>query len=381
MKVWDFNLRHLQAMTKIAEFGTMNAAAQAVSLSQPAITQALVQIENMLGIALFERRHNGMVQTQAAAIFLPRVEAALSHIASPHVTMSRLRALIALADAGSYIGAAQTANLASPSLHRAVSDLALVLRCTLVERRGKVVRLTEAGVRLARAFRLAKVELENGLAELEALKGHETRTIAVGAMPLSRARVLPAAITTFLKARPQVRISIVEGSRTELVEPLRNGALDMMIGAQRDPLMEPDLVERPLFRDRLIVIARKGHALDGAAPDLRKLGDFPWVVAARGAPLRALWENMFERHGLPLPAVPIESGSMMTIRQLLMDSDMLTLASPDQVRVELEAGWLAKIMDLPTDLGRNIALTTRVSWKPTEVQAEFVAHLERAAAA
>ena len=79
-------------------------------------------------------------------------------------------------------------------------------------------------------------------------------------------------------------------------------------------------------------------------------------------------------------AIPIESGSVMTIRQLLMDSDMLTLASPDQVRVELEAGWLTTIMDLPADLGRNIALTTRASWKPTEVQAEFVVHLERAAA-
>lgn len=359
----------------------MNAAAEAVNLSQPAITQALSQIENSLGVTLFERRHNGMTQTPAAAVFLPRVEAALAHIASPHVTMSRFRALIALADAGSYIGAAQAASLASPSLHRAVSDLALVLRCTLVERSGKVVRLTQAGTRLARAFRLAKVELETGLAELEALKGHETRSISVGAMPVSRARVLPAAVIGFLKARPQVRISIVEGSRAELVEPLRNGALDMMIGAQRDPLMEPDLLERALFRDQLIVIARKGHALDGTAANMEDLVNFPWVIAASGAPLRALWQTMFERHGLPLPAVPIESGSMMTIRQLLMDSDMLTLASPDQVKVELEAGWLARIMDLPADLGRNIALTTRASWKLTEVQAEFVAHLERAAAA
>lgn len=379
MRVWDLNWRHLQAVVKIAQFGTMSAAAQAVSLSQPAITQALVRLENMLGVALFVRRHNGMTQTSAGAIFLPRVQAALTHISSPHVTMSRFRALIALADTGSYIGAAQAACLASPSVHRAVSDLAVVLRCTLVDRQGKTVRLTEAGIRLARAFRLAKVELETGLAELEALKGHEIRSIAVGAMPLSRARVLPAAIIGFLKHRPQVRISIMEGSRAELVEPLRNGALDMMIGALRDPLLEPDLIERPLFRDRLIVIARKGHALERTAPHMAELVNFPWVIAARGAPLRKLWETMFEQEELPLPAVPIESGSMMTIRQLLMGSDMLALASPDQVEVELEAGWLAKIIDLPADLGRNIALTTRASWKPTEVHSEFVSYLEHAA--
>ena len=39
----------------------------------------------------------------------------------------------------------------------------------------------------------------------------------------------------------------------------------------------------------------------------------------------------------PPPAVPIESGSVMMIRQILIDSDFLTMLSPDQVAVELEA--------------------------------------------
>ncbi len=379
MQVWDFNLRHLRAVTKIAELGTMNAAAQAVNLTQPAITQALGRIEAMLGMPLFERRHDGMAQTPAAEIFVPRVEAALVHIASPHVTMSRFRALLALADTGSYSGAGHETGLSLPSLHRAVNDLALSLRKPLVERRGKIVLLTETGMQMARGFRLARVELEAGLAELEALKGHETRRIAIGAMPLSRARVLPAAITSFLRLRPQVRVSIIEGSRAELVEPLRNGAIDMMIGARRDPLLEPDLVQHPLFRDRLVVIARKGHPLDGSAADVKALAGYPWVIASEGAPLRVLWEAMFTRAKLPLPLVPVESGSVMTIRQLLMDSDLLTLVSPDQVSVEIEAGWLVKIADLPDDLDRAIALTTRASWRPTAVQAEFVAELMRAA--
>jgi DNA-binding transcriptional LysR family regulator len=379
MELWDFNLRHLSAVVKIAELGTMKAAAQAVNLTQPAITQALSRIESMLGIPLFERRHDGMVQTPAAEIFVPRVDAALAHIASPHVTMSRFRALLALADTGSYSGAGHVTGLSLPSLHRAVNDLALSLRRPLVERRGKIVLLTEAGVQLARAFRLARVELEAGLAELEALKGHETRRIAIGAMPLSRARVLPAAITRFMRLRPQVRLSIIEGSRAELVEPLRNGVIDMMVGAQRDPLLEPDLVQHLLFRDRLVVIARKGHPLAGKAADARSLAAYPWVMASAGAPLRVLWEAMFTRAGLAPPPVPVESGSVMTIRQLLMDSELLTLVSPDQVSVEIEAGWLVKIADLPDDLDRAIALTTRASWRPTTVQAEFIAELKGAA--
>jgi LysR family transcriptional regulator, regulator for genes of the gallate degradation pathway len=372
MAIWQFNLRHLAAAAKIAELGTMNAAAQAVNLTQPAITQALARLEKQLGLPLFERRHDGMVPTDAALLLAPRIVSALAHIASPHVTMARLRALLALADTGSYAGAGHLTGLAQPSVHRAVADLALALRRPLVERRGKAVALTEAGIAVARAFRLARVELEAGIAEIEALKGHETRRIVIGAMPLSRARVLPAAVTRFMRRHPQVRLSIAEGSRAELVEPLRNGALDLMVGALREPLLEADLVQQPLFDDVPIVVGRRNHPLAGRRPSVTELARFPWAVPGTGAPLRFSWERLFADAGVALPEVPIESGSVMMIRQILIDSDFLTLLSPEQVAVELQAGWLTRIATLPGGLARTIGITTRHSWQPTQVQRAFL---------
>uniref|UniRef100_UPI003B3BAA05 LysR family transcriptional regulator n=1 Tax=Sphingobium sp. TaxID=1912891 RepID=UPI003B3BAA05 len=288
----DINLRHLHATVEIADRGTMNAAATAVNLTQPAITQALARFERLLGVPLFERRHDGMAVTEAGALLVPRFRAALDHIASPHVTMARFRALIALADGGSYPAAAVLTGLSMPSLHRAVNDLGLSLRRPLVRRQGKVVVLTDAGVRMARSFRLARVELIAALSELAALKGQETRSIAIGAMPLSRARVLPSAVSRFLRRRPGVRITIVEGSRAELIEPLRNGSIDLMVGALRHPLLEADFQQSALFEDRPVVIARAGHPLAGTKPDLAELAQYPWIVAAAGAPLRESWEAL-----------------------------------------------------------------------------------------
>ena len=379
MDIWRFNLRHLKAAAKIAELGTINAAAQAVNLSQPAITQALVRLEQQLGLPLFERRHDGMLPTEAADLLVPRIEAAFDHVGSPHVTMSRLRALLAVAESGSYAGASHLTGLSLPSIHRAVTDLALSMRRALVERRGKAVALTEAGRQVARAFRLARVELEAGLSEIDALKGFETRRISVGAMPLSRARVLPAAVTRFLRRHPRVRLMIAEGSRAELVEPLRNGALDLMIGALRTPLVEADLEQRPLFEDVPAIFGRKEHPLAGGSAGPEQLAQFPWIVPSAGAPLRDSWERFFAHAGLPLPEVPIESGSVMMIRQVVIDSDCLTLLSPDQVAAEMEAGWLTRIADLPRDLGRVIGVTTRASWRPTKVQCEFLADLDAVA--
>ena len=379
MSIWHLNLRHLAAAAHIYRLGTINAAAQAVNLTQPAITQALARLEAQLGLPLFERRHDGMAPTPAAELLVPRIEAALANLASSHVTMSRLRALLALSDAGSYVGAGALTGLSLPSLHRAVGDLSLAMRRSLVQRRGKIVVLTDAGAQLARAFRLARLELETGLSEIEALKGRETRRIAIGAMPLSRARVLPAAVTRFLRRRPQVAISIAEGSRAELAEPLRNGTLDLMVGALRDPLVEAELVQKPLFTDVPAVIGRHRHPLAGSQPGAAELSRYPWTVPAPGAPLRDSFDRFFADAGVPAPHVPIESGSVMMIRQILIDSDFLTMLSPDQLVVELEAQWLECITALPPGLGRQIGVTTRASWRPTAVQLEFLEDLAAAA--
>jgi len=379
MEIWDYNLRHLAAIAQIAQLGTMGAAARAVNLTQPALTQALARVERQLCLPLFERRHDGMVPTPAADLLVPRIRGALTHAISPHVTTARLRALLALADCGSYLGASIQTGLAVPTLHRAVKDLSLSLRKTLVERRSNSVVLTEAGQSLARTFRLARVELEAGLAEIEALKGREIRRITIGAMPLSRARILPSAVARFLKRHPQVHIAIAEGARAELVEPLRNGMIDMMIGALRHPLVEPDLTQAPLFEDEPIIVARHDHPLAGTRPDLAALGRHPWILPGRGAPVRDSWEAMFAEGGVPAPPVPVESGSVMIIRQVLIESDFLTLVSPDQVSVELEARWLTSLGTVPSGFHRVIGVTTRASWRPTAVQAEFLADLSAVA--
>jgi len=376
MKISDLNLRHLRAASAIGRLGSISAAAQAIHISQPAITQGLAKLETMLGQPLFERRTNGMVATEAGRIFVPRIETALAHIISPRVTMTQLRALIALADAGSYAAASNATGLAQPSLHRAVGDLALALKRKLVERRGKGVSLTEHGRRTARRFRLARAELEAGLSELAALLGHETSLITIGAMPLSRARVLPAAVAAFHRDHPNVAINIIEGAFHELIEPLRDGDIDLMIGAMREPSPGPDVVQLPLFDDRPAVIGRKGHPAVSCEKSLENLAQYPWIIPTSGTPLRAGWDAMFDKLSVPLPQVPIECGSVITIRQILIESDFLTLLSPDQVAVELEAGWLVKIADIPEGYTRSIGVTTRTEWRPTAMQEKFLTGLK-----
>jgi LysR family transcriptional regulator of gallate degradation len=381
---WSFNLRHLAAVAAVVNRGSVSAAAGAVHLTQPAVTQAIARVESLLGLQLFERRTDGMTPLEPAHALAARIDDAMTLIGSRRVTTAQMRAFLAVADSGSYAGAAVRTGLSQPTLHRALADLSLILRRVLVERRGRGITLTDTGRRTARAFRLARVELEAGLSEALAGRYAGPMRLTVGAMPVSRARVLPAALARFNTAYPDVEIVVVEGSHGELVEPLRDGSVDFMIGALRDPPPGPDLYQRALFKDQPIVIARAGHPLASAhrpdsLPPLEALAGYPWIVPSAGSPLRTGFESMFRQQGLEPPIAPIQCGSVMTIREILMQTDFLTLLSRDQVSVELQAGWLISFGEPPGHFARTIGITTRAQWRPSAPQAAFIEALENAA--
>ncbi|EQB18332.1 LysR substrate-binding domain-containing protein [Sphingobium lactosutens] len=376
----QFNIRHLAAMAAIVDQGSVSLAARAVHLTQPAVTQGIAKLESQLGVTLFERQPGGMTALEPALRLKPRIDVALRLIGSNRVTATQIRAFVALARSGSYAAAALATGVAEPSLHRAVSDLGLALGSRLVDRRGRGVMLTRAGTTLAQRLRLALAELRQGLDDLADLKGEEGGRILIGAMPLSRARLLPDAIGRFRNDAPQVAISVLEGSYAELVGPLRDGEIDMMIGALRDPTLAPDLDHRPLFQDRLTIMARRGHPLETGwdADALRRL---PWILPPEGTPLRQLWRAMWTELGGPLPVVPIECGSVLTIRQLLVAGDYLTLLSPDQLALELETGLVSDIGPAPGLVSRTIGLTSRSDWRPSRSQKQFMVAIESAVSA
>lgn len=373
-----FNLRHLRAFAKTYELGTLLAAARAVHITQPALTQGLARLEDQIDARLFERQSDGMRPAEAAELLYPRVVTALELIRSGRVTHTQMHAFLALAKEGNYAEASAATGLARASLHRAVADLELALSQKLLRRRGRGLELTPTGRATARRFSLAQSELAAALEEIRALKGEAAGRIAIGAMPLCRARVLPASIVAFQEAHPRSEIRVAEGSYGELLDPLRDGELDFLIGALRDPPPGPDLLQEPLFDDRPVIVARSGHPLagSGGASGIDQLSRYDWCVPQRGVPLRERWQAMFDDAGIKPPHVRVECGSVITIRQILMTTDCLTILSPDQVVIELEAGWLSIVGRGPDGLTRTIGLTCREGWRPTSLQRAFIETLK-----
>jgi DNA-binding transcriptional LysR family regulator len=74
-------LRHLQVLVKLAELGSLKRAAEALGLSQPAVTQLLADLERLVELPLFERHARGVRLAPAGERLLPLTRRMLDQLA------------------------------------------------------------------------------------------------------------------------------------------------------------------------------------------------------------------------------------------------------------------------------------------------------------
>lgn len=388
--------RRLAIFDAVIRTGSAGAAARDIGLSQPAVTHALDKLESEVGGRLFDRGSGGSAPTKAGRILHRRVERLLKQaqlgledaragVATPSdmrllsrsLTTPQVRAHLAIVDYGSFRKAAQILGVAEPTLHRAARELERVVGAPLYRRTPQGVSAAPAGLAFAGRLRLALHEIDQAMDELQAERGAAGGRISAGCLPLMPKSVLARAVGRLLQVYPNVQVEIEEASHEALMAGLRNSELDVVVGALRSPRIGGDVIERALFDDPHVVVARAGHPLvAGAMSPEADLAAFPWVAPTRNTPRRAFIEALFDR--LPTrPRIVAETSSLAVMTAILRESDCLTLMSRAQAMDEFQSGG-ASI--LPVNLHaaeRVVGVTTRSGWLPTRVQRRFLALLRQ----
>ncbi|CAG9001333.1 MAG: hypothetical protein CENE_03351 [Candidatus Celerinatantimonas neptuna] len=399
MKDNTYNIRHLRAFLAIIECKGISKATEKVYLSQPAITQAISKFEISLGSSLFERTNTGMYPTQSGSIFAARVTRALDILLNGLnrtleygsekqrnvaesllnlITTTQLKALIAIAASNSFSSAGRQVGVSQSSLHRSGRDLESLLEIQLFEKSSIGIIATNPARILAKAAKLAFLELNQACEEINALNQVEIRHLAIGSMPLARTSILPKSIIDFTHYYPDVKFSIFDGPYDDLLSHLRCGDIDILIGALRDPVPKDDVIQEKLFSSSVVIIARPDHPyMSHSEILLSELAQKEWVVPHQGAPTRAIFDHLFIDNQINPPEKLIESNSQILIRSLLQNSNKLALISKHQVQQEIDSGCLSVIPFSLNHACRAIGITTRKNWKPTASQKLFLDILKR----
>lgn len=170
--------------------------------------------------------------------------------------------------------------------HRAAKDLKKLLGLTFFEPVRPGVALPPAAEDFAHFIRLAIAEIRQGSFEVSAFLGQDSTRIVVGAKPLSRAAIQPAASDQLVGgAEVKTQIQSVDGAYSTLLRDLRFGETDFLIGALRDPAHAEDVVQEVLFDDALLVVAAQDHPLANSGSV--KLNDtllHPWIAPPKATP-------------------------------------------------------------------------------------------------
>tara|TARA_A100001391_G_scaffold205403_1_gene205771 strand:- start:56618 stop:57829 length:1212 start_codon:yes stop_codon:yes gene_type:complete len=385
----------------IGKIGGVNGAARALSTSQPAVTQAVSNIEADIGAPLFDRCASGSFPTDHGKQFLLRVDrffdildAAVGRVltwrtegpevnepqADRLITNTQLRSFVVACETGRVREIAQSLGLTDASLFRSARSLERVLGNSLFDRTASGPVPNKTGKRLARDFGRALREIELARGEVRFSMGRESLEIVVGVPPLPGSHELVRATRDFMIAFPKVKLRFVTGEYQKLLRDLSSGHLDLMFGILRLPEWVDDLQEEVLYDDDSCVITRPMHPLilrDRVTPE--DLAQYDWLVPPPGTPRRARIEAIFEGSATS-PLFSIETASLSLSRAFLLGSDAITLMARSEIQHELDLGLLAAISFKLSDQKQPKGLTTRVDWLPTQAHRAFIECLRVATA-
>lgn len=247
--------------------------------------------------------------------------------------LTQLRQFLAVAECGSLSRAARALGISQPGLTRSIKRLEEELGAALLSRRPRGVELTQAGVALQRHANAVRVQLVDAAGEVASLARRRDAVVRVGAGPSWLNHLLPAVVARAVAKDPSLRVEVTSGQADRLFAALREGHIDVVLGAMPEGAAGVGLSFIELTRDDVWVVARRGHRLaDKKSISLEELTRERWVLAGPEMFLRRRLDSLLASQGLSLPAPAVEADSTAFILSVVQCSDLLGITTSDMMQ-------------------------------------------------
>lgn len=249
---------------------------------------------------------------------------------------AHVEVLVAIAEAGSLVAAAEILRKTQPAVTKVLKVLEEELGAPLFTRAARGVRPTEIGQRVIAHARIIQAELQKLDEDVQQMSGTGGGSLHVTVSPLAAVRIVPGAIEQFRVAFPNVRVQIAGGHPPSTLATLRSGDTDIVIGPAPDADDRAGLDVHTLFASPLSVITGKGSRYTEA----RRLSDLThgeWVMI--GPRNRAFGiKGNFLALGLDPPVPSTSSDSISSLLAMIENSDRLC-SFPALMLDEVEPRW------------------------------------------
>lgn len=174
-------------------------------------------------------------------------------------TFQQLRYLVAVADAGSFGGAADEEFVSQPALSAQVKELERKLGAVLLERTPRGVLLTHEGARVVERARILLREMDDLVVSVRSDEGALRGRLELGVIPTVAPYMLPGFVQSVRSAHPDAELHIKELQTDLLLESLRRGATDLALLAL--PVAANEFSTATIRVDEFLLAVPEGHRL------------------------------------------------------------------------------------------------------------------------
>lgn len=258
------------------------------------------------------------------------------------IKFRHIQCLVEIAREGSFKIAAEKLFLTQPAISKTVKELEEILGATLMERSRSGVTLTREGEVFMHFSQMSLASLQQGLDGVEQASRSEREMLTVGALPSVAAWLMPKVAARFSDLAPQAKLRIMDGPHGYLVERLRLGELDMVIGRLGRPETMQGISFTQLYNEKVVLVVRPGHPLL-EAPALARIGDWQVIMPPEGSAIRPLVERFLISNGIGKLPNQIETVSGAFGRIHTQTSDAIWIISGGVVAGDVADGGLVKL--------------------------------------
>jgi DNA-binding transcriptional LysR family regulator len=286
----------------------------------------------------------------------------------------QLAAFCAVVERKSFSQAAERLGVTQPAVSLQIRSLEQRLGRQLLDRSGRRVEPTEAGLRLyASAQRLLALE-EHLLEELDADdEGAITGTLELGASTGPGGTVVPLLLCEFQEQHPDVRVRLIVSDTQTVVDRVAERELELgIVGAGR---RHRGVAFEPFFRDEVVLACPSDHRFGGKTISLDDLKGEKLIVMQEGAGVRQVIEDELRKAGMRLRDldVRLELGLQESVRSAVLAGHGVAFISRLAIEADLATGRIATARVRGLDPVREIFLARASGRSETRAARAFVA--------
>lgn len=295
--------------------------------------------------------------------------------AAMSLTLSQLRAFVAVAERGSIRAAARALDTAQSGLTQQLQSLEQSLGATLFTRTNRGIALTPFGERLMLRAGAILRECERTEREMAQLRGEAGGVVSLGVATEPLIDTFATVLMQFRARIDNVAVHLMGGTSRTMIAWIRDGTLDFAVGLVSATTDVSDLTVTTLYPSDPVVVCRRGHPLAHAI-SLRELADCDWIATRApkqaGMPTNRL-VDLFAAHELPPPRIVATTEAVFDTLHLIVETDCLSVEPSVVTRHRLFAGALVAVPIRERAERSNVCLLQRAGVPLTPAAQELAA--------